>query len=119
MLRSFFMEEEVQLKDSQDKGPELGPETGLEEIDFGPILDFFDMDRPLLQEKNDIRELHNWAVGEGAKTRSEILQKIKELDIQLGAPPTGESKIRRMLNHISISRQIKELEKEREAYVYY
>jgi len=51
------MDEEVKLKPPSEKGSEQVPDSANEEIEFAPIIDYFGMDRPDLQTKNDLREL--------------------------------------------------------------
>jgi len=106
----------VELKPSEEKGPELGPETGLEEIDFAPLLDYFDIDRPSLHEKNDLRELHQ-LLDAGNLTKGELMSKLRHLEIRLGAPPTGENRLRRIINFLALDKQIEELIKEQQGYI--
>lgn len=106
----------VKLKSPQEKGPELGPETGLEEIDFAPLIDYFGMDRPSLEEKNDLRELYRLIDG-GKLEKGELMSKLRHLEIRLGAPPTGENRLRRIINFLALDKQIEELIKEQQSYL--
>lgn len=110
--------EEVILKDTTEKGPEVGPEAGLEDIDFAPLIDYFGMDRPSLDEKNELRGILEWLSAEGARDKADQLTKLKQLELRLGSPPTGERRLGRLLNYMKLDMQIGRLLKEQSAYVH-
>lgn len=110
--------EEVILKESQEKGAELGPESGLEEIDFAPLIDYFGMDRPSLDEKGELRGILEWLNAQGARDKADQLTKLKQLELRLGSPPTSERRLARLVNYMKLDMQIDRLLKEQSAYVH-
>lgn len=90
--------------------------TALEEIEFAPLVDYFTMERPTLDEKNDLRYLYQWARKQGAIEKGDILRNIKRLEIKLGHPPTSENRIKRIINYLKIDDQIDSLLLEQSAY---
>jgi hypothetical protein len=111
------MDESVELKSPDKKGPELGPEAGLEEIDFAPLIDYFGMDRPDGQTKNDLRELFTHLSKSGELSKGELMGKLRAVERRLGAPPTSENRIRRIVNYLALDDQIGDLIKEQASYV--
>lgn len=109
--------DEVILKESVDKGAESGPPSALEEIDFAPLVDYFGMDRPSLEEQNELRGILEWLTSQGARDKADQLTKLKQLEIRLGSPPTGERRLGRLLGYMKLDMQIDRLLKEQGAYV--
>ena len=105
----------------QEQKPSLiaeAPEsnTALEEGEFAPLVDYFTMERPNLDEQKDLRFIYQWARKQGAEERGEILAKIKKLEIKLGAPPTGENRMKRLINYLKIDAQLDSLLLEQSVY---
>lgn len=110
-------DETVELKAPKDKGPEAGPVGALEEIDFAPLVDYFDMDRPNFHESNDLRDLYRLISGGESLSKGELLMRVRDLDMKLGSPATGEKRIKRMIRYLEIDQQLEELLKEQKAYI--
>lgn len=106
--------EEVKLKESVEKGPETVSEGSNEEVDFAPMIDYFGMERPSLEEKNDLRELIGLL---GTTNKVTLLTKLRQLEIKIGMPPTSENRLKRIIRVLDIDRQVGDLLKEQEAYV--
>jgi hypothetical protein len=111
--------DEVTLKPPAEKGPEVGPETGLEEIDFAPLADYFDLEGPVRSqsEQNSLRSIYQWLTSQGVKEKGDMLAKLRSLELQLGTPDLGEKRLNRLVRVIEIDRQVEDLMKERSAYV--
>jgi len=111
------MDEDTQKSNNEEAPtPSVGNPATLEEIDFAPLLDYFGMDRPLLDEKNDLRYIYNWVRKQGEEKGDQMLA-LKKLEIKLGFPPTGENRLKRIVNYLKIDEQLEDLLKEQEAYV--
>jgi hypothetical protein len=111
--------DEVTLKNPEDKGPEVGPDAGLEEIDFKPLADYFDLEGPVRSqdELNNLRSIYQWLTGQGVNEKGDMMAKLRSLELQLGTPDLGERRINRLVRVIEIDRQVEDLMKERTAYV--
>jgi len=101
-------------KDVSTVTPNVGNASTLEEIDFAPLLDFFGMDRPLLDEKNDLRYIYDWSRKQGTEKGDQLLA-LKKLEMRMGSPPTGENRLKRIINYLKIDEQLDSLFKEQEA----
>lgn len=111
------MDEEVTLKESIQKGPEVGGSRDLDAIEIAPLRDYFGVERPLPSEEQDLKYLSDWAGKQGAKTKGEVFQKLKALEIKLGAPPTSENRIKHMVSYLKIDAQIEDLLLEQSGYM--
>lgn len=101
-------------KEVETPTPSVGNPSTLEEIDFAPLLDYFGMDRPLLDEKNDLRYISTW-IGKQGQEKGDQMLALKKLEIKLGFPPTGENRLKRIINYLKIDEQLGDLLKEQEA----
>jgi hypothetical protein len=63
-----------------------------------------------------IREIYQWAKDETGSTGNALL-KIRSLEMKLGSPHLGESRFGKLWNWIALDLHIKEMEKQKEAYV--
>lgn len=112
------MEEEAVTKviDSSEKGPELEGPGALDEIDFAPLRDFFEMERPDSQESERLGFITKWMKQHGYENKSDLIAKLGTLEREMGAPNLGESRLGRIYNWLKIDSEIESLMKEREAY---
>lgn len=111
------MDEEVKLKPPSEKGSEQVPDSANEEIEFAPIIDYFGMDRPDLQTKNDLRELYG-LITEGERlSKGEMLMRLRDVELKLGNPPTGENRLRRIIRYLSIDKELTDLLKEQRSFI--
>jgi len=98
--------EPVELKSPKEKGPETVTSGALEEINFSPLIDYFGMERPTLEETNLLRDLYQLV---GSDDKTEMLTKIKEVEQRIGFPPTGEKRIPRIVNYLKLDKEINDL----------
>lgn len=106
------MEEDIRPKDTP--APNLGNPSTLEEIDFAPLIDYFGMERPSLEEKNDLRTLHSLLPGKDA---IEKLHALRKYEIKVGYPPTSENRMRRIIRMMEIEKDLDNKFTEFESYM--
>ena len=107
-------DEPIKLKSPEEKGAETVSSGALEEINFSPLIDYFGMERPSLEETNMLRDLYQML---GTNDKTEMLTKLKEVEQRIGFPPTGERRIPRVIRYIQLDQEINNLLKEQRTII--
>lgn len=77
-------------------------------------VDFGKVDSKTHTELNDV---YNYVKTQNkTKSMGEILNKVKRLEIKLGAPNVGQSRVSKVWNYVKMSQHINDLEAQREAF---
>lgn len=75
-------------------------------------VDFFDSDDKMQVELKDI---HDYARSRSNGMPGDMIQKIEELEIKLGHPQIGQSRLAQLTNYIRVQRNITDLMKQKRA----
>ena len=79
-------------------------------------VDNSELDNFSPEDLGKIKEIYEWA-GEDLEDKSlgNLLMKLRDLDVKLGATPIGERRWKRIWNYVHLDKRVKDMEKQRNA----
>lgn len=91
-------------------------EVAFDDIDAYQLGKFLSVD-PLNQDyMGKMKEMSDWAKSQGAKNSSDIMMKIRDIEVKLGSPNFGEKRIPRIYNYVKLLQKQAEIMNEIKAH---
>ena len=82
-------------------------------IDFYAFFDV-PMDRATQKDKKELGDIYSWGK-ENDKTLGDVMQHLRDLEMQLGQPKIGVKRHTKLWNYIKIQKNIEDLMKRKDA----
>lgn len=106
----------VEKSKSEQTIDNIKAEVAFEDMDAYQLGKFLSVD-PLNQDyMKKMSEMANWAKSQGAKNASDIMMKIRDVEVKLGSPSFGEKRIPRIYNYIKLLQKQAEIMTEIKAH---
>ena len=108
------MEPELKSVESSEKPGELS--LTQEEMDVLPLKQFFDLKGNNYKLDKDLRIIMGWGMERGLKDRASLFTELRRMEMRLGAPELGESRVGRLARYLVLDGRVNNTLKEMSAY---
>lgn len=108
----------MQTKHGTEKGSIDG--GGANPGDLAAIKKFMSIDSIVdYKDEGDLRQIMEFAHKEGVETDGDLAMWLKKLQIKLGTPEMGQSRVKQILHYLDIDHRVEELLKEQRGFTSY
>jgi hypothetical protein len=107
---------EAEVKPNDTQVGEMPIGATQEEMDLIPLKQFIGQKEYDYEDEKWLGGIVSWAKERGIKSREDLFTEIKKVELKIGSPSLGESRLKRLHGYFELDRKLGSILKELEAY---